>query len=99
MAATVGSGDLRRRRGRRHGLAGGRFLASLLIGVLQTFAVGGDFSLLSLLAWLGVKARRGTRVEHADADDGLAGRADLPYLLLVLMLVLRPRGLLGTREA
>jgi hypothetical protein len=34
--------------GRRHGLAGGAFLASLLIGLIQTFAVALDQSLMTL---------------------------------------------------
>ena len=50
----------------------GAFLASLLIGVLQTLAVALD--VLSPFAPI------------------------LPYVLLVLVLVLRPQGLLGTRE-
>jgi branched-chain amino acid transport system permease protein len=72
MAATVGSvifvvvvvGGL--------GSLLGAFAASLLVGVIQTFAVGMDrFS------------------PYAPA---------LPYVLMVLILVLRPKGLLGTRE-
>jgi branched-chain amino acid transport system permease protein len=51
------------------GSLGGAFLASLLIGLMQTFAVGLDVSVAPIL----------------------------PYLLLVLMLIFRPRGLAGTR--
>ncbi len=56
------------------GSLAGAFLASLLIGLVQTFAV---------------------------AMDGIAAQAApiLPYLLLVLMLVFRPQGLLGARDA
>ncbi|MES2876888.1 MAG: branched-chain amino acid ABC transporter permease [Pseudomonadota bacterium] len=54
------------------GSLAGAFLASLLIGVLQTLAVAvAAFSQIAPV---------------------------LPYLLLVLTLVFRPRGLLGTRE-
>jgi branched-chain amino acid transport system permease protein len=51
------------------GSLGGAFLASLLIGLMQTFAVGLDVSVAPIL----------------------------PYLLLVLVLIFRPRGLLGAR--
>jgi len=99
MAATVGSvifvvvvvGGM--------GSLAGAFLASLLIGVLQTFAVGGDFSLLSLLAWLGVKPGVALASNTLMRMTVSQVAPILPYLLLVLMLVLRPRGLLGTREA
>jgi branched-chain amino acid transport system permease protein len=70
MAATVGSlifvvvvvGGL--------GSLSGAFLASLLIGLVQTFAVAFDISVAPIL----------------------------PYLFLVLILIFRPKGLLGTRE-
>lgn len=51
------------------GSLGGAFLASLLIGLMQTFAVGMNVSVAPVL----------------------------PYLLLVLVLVFRPRGLAGER--
>jgi len=76
----------------------GAFIASLLIGVLQTFAVALDHSLGGLLAALGVT------LAPAVADSTLLRLTlaqiapILPYLLLVGVLVLRPRGLLGTRE-
>ena len=80
------------------GSLAGAFAASLLIGLVQTFAVALDGSLLTLLARLG----------HSVAPDSpayplltlsLAQLAPvLPFLLMVLMLIFRPRGLLGTRE-
>ncbi len=98
MAATVGSiifvvvvvGGM--------GSLAGALLASILIGMLQTFAVALDWSLLGPLARLGVQV----------APDFFAYRLlsitlsevapILPYLLLVLVLILRPRGLLGQRD-
>ena len=76
----------------------GAFLASLLIGILQTFAVALDFSLADVLAGFGVPVSRTDlfydlwKVKFAQVGPVL------PYLLLVLMLILRPRGLMGTRE-
>jgi len=77
----------------------GAFVASLLIGLLQTFAVAIDYSLSDLFAGLGVTL---------DADSMLSDLYTLtiaqigpilPYLLLVLILVFKPTGLFGTRES
>jgi len=76
----------------------GAFIASLLIGIVQTFAVSLDYSLGSVLAsvgmamapsWQGTTLARLTIAQVAPI---------LPYLLLVLILIFRPRGLLGSRE-
>ena len=76
----------------------GALLASLLIGLIQTFAVALDWSLLGPLATLGVQVAPGD-VGYRLLSLTLAEVAPiLPYVLLVLVLILRPRGLLGTRE-
>jgi branched-chain amino acid transport system permease protein len=80
------------------GSVAGAFLASLLIGVLQTFAVAIDASLLSALASMGVLLTPST-LGYALLKLKLSQVAPiLPYLLLVLILIFRPKGLLGTRE-
>lgn len=80
------------------GSLAGAFLASLLIGVLQTLAVAMDVSVLSLLQGVGVMLTPSS-VGYAVLKLKLSQVAPiLPYLLLVLMLVFRPRGLLGTRQ-
>ena len=98
MAATVGSvifvvvvvGGM--------GSLSGAFVASLLIGIIQTFAVGIDSSLMGAASSIGL-----------DITDKTLGYAlwklkisqiapILPYLFLVLILIFRPKGLLGTRE-
>ncbi len=80
------------------GSLAGAFLASLLIGLLQTFSVSLDASLGGLLRPLGIVAGDGTFLAEA-LNLTLAQAAPmLPYLIMVLMLVLRPRGLMGTRE-
>jgi len=98
MAATLGSltfvvvvvGGL--------GSLAGAFLASLLIGVMQTLAVALDHSLFSLLQPLGL-ASAGGWADNALMRMRVSQVAPiLPYLLMVGVLVLRPRGLLGTRE-
>ncbi|MDE2371263.1 MAG: branched-chain amino acid ABC transporter permease [Burkholderiales bacterium] len=80
------------------GSLAGAFLASLLIGLLQTFAVAIDASAASLAQALGLPLAPALAA-HSLFRLTLAQVAPiLPYLLLVLMLVFRPRGLLGTRE-
>jgi branched-chain amino acid transport system permease protein len=77
----------------------GAFVASMLIGIVQTFAVALDYSLLDLLAAAHVSLGRESAF-HELASVKIAQTAPLiPYLLLVVMLIFRPRGLLGTREA
>lgn len=98
MAATVGSvvfvvvvvGGM--------GSLSGAFLASLVIGIVQTFAVAVDYSLMQLLKDAGL-------VLSAHWQDNTMLKLSvsqvapvLPYLFLVLILIFRPRGLLGKRE-
>ncbi len=76
----------------------GAFVASLLIGIVQTFAVALNASPSSALAAIGI---------HVNADGPLSDlwrvtvaqvAPIMPYLLLVLILIVRPTGLFGTRE-
>jgi len=80
------------------GSLAGAFLASLLIGVVQTFAVAIDFSWADLLAQLGLKATPETFGWPVLSLTVAQVAPILPYLFLVLMLIFRPKGLLGTRE-
>ena len=98
MAATVGSvifvvvvvGGM--------GSLSGAFLASVLIGVIQTFAVAIDYSFLALardMGWsLSAAAQDNSIVKLTVSQVAPI----LPYLFLVLILIFRPKGLLGTRE-
>ena len=61
------------------GSLAGAFVASLLIGIVQTFAVAIDWSV--------------GRVSVSQVAP------ILPYLIMVAILIVRPRGLLGTRES
>jgi branched-chain amino acid transport system permease protein len=80
------------------GSLAGAFLASLLIGLLQTFSVSLDWSLAGLLRPLGIAPAGETFLAEV-LNLTLAQAAPmLPYLIMVLMLVVRPRGLMGTRE-
>jgi len=80
------------------GSLAGAFLASLLIGVLQTFAVAIDQSLASGLQALGVAVTASTPGYDLLQLTVAQVAPILPYLLLVLILIFRPKGLLGKRE-
>ena len=98
MAATLGSivfiivviGGL--------GSLAGALVASLMIGVIQTFAVALDVSVKDLLDLIGVSFD----ADHFLSDLwtlSLPGIAPLiPYLMLIVILIFRPAGLFGRRE-
>ena len=73
-------------------------MASLLIGVLQTFAVALDYSIGSALTGLGLALPTGVASNTLMTMTLAQVAPILPYLLLVLILIFRPKGLLGTRE-
>jgi branched-chain amino acid transport system permease protein len=81
------------------GSLAGAFVASLLIGLLQTFSVALNWSLGGLVAPLGIAAPTGTFLGDLFGLTLAQAAPMLPYLIMVLMLVVRPRGLLGTRDA
>ena len=80
------------------GSLAGAFVASLLLGVMESFAVGSDHALADLFAWFGVQVSAATPGYALWTVKMSQVAAILPYLLLVLMLILRPKGLLGKRE-
>lgn len=76
----------------------GALLASLLIGVIQTFSIAIDMSPLDVLSAAGVNVSPDA-FGHSVLAVSLSEVAPmLPYALLVLILIFRPRGLLGKRE-
>jgi branched-chain amino acid transport system permease protein len=80
------------------GSLAGAFLASLLIGVLQTFAVAVDYSGASVLNAIGLHVTPETFGFPLLSLTLSQVAPILPYLFLVLILIFRPKGLLGTRE-
>jgi branched-chain amino acid transport system permease protein len=79
------------------GSLAGAFLASLLIGILQTFAIAVDWSLGGMLGSIGFTVTEQTPLYSLWKLQISQIAPVLPYLLLVLMLIFRPKGLLGTR--
>ncbi|MEY3116818.1 MAG: High-affinity branched-chain amino acid transport system permease protein LivH, partial [Pseudomonadota bacterium] len=98
MAATVGSvifvvvvvGGM--------GSLSGAFLASVLIGVIQTFAIAFDYSFVSVSKDLGFQLSSDLQNNSFLKLTVSQVAPILPYLFLVLILIFRPKGLLGTRE-
>ena len=80
------------------GSLAGAFLASLLIGVIQTFAVAMDQSFAGGLQMLGFTVTDQTFGYELLRLTISQVAPILPYLFLVLILIFRPKGLLGTRE-
>ena len=76
----------------------GCFIASLLMGLIQTFAVVIDYSPADLLRQFGLTVTSTTPFAEVLTVPLPRIGALLPYLLLVLILLVRPRGLLGTRD-
>jgi branched-chain amino acid transport system permease protein len=80
------------------GSLAGCFIASIVMGMIQTVAVVIDYSILDLLRPLGLTT----------VPDNLLGEflsvpvarigALLPFAMMVLILLFRPRGLMGTRD-
>ncbi len=80
------------------GSLAGALVASLLIGLMQTFAVGLDWSFAGGLARLGMDITAETP-GYSLLKLKLSQVAPiLPFLLLVVMLVVRPKGIMGTRD-
>ena len=80
------------------GSLAGAFLASLLIGLVQTFAVALDYSLIHVFKAVGVAVTDQTFGYPLLKLTISQVAPILPYLFLVLILIFRPKGLLGTRE-
>ncbi|MBC7938593.1 MAG: branched-chain amino acid ABC transporter permease [Chitinophagaceae bacterium] len=80
------------------GSLAGAFVGSILIGLLQTLPLTVDKSLVNVAGSLGWNVAQGD-LAYPLMKITLAQAAPiLPYLLLVLILIFRPKGLLGTRE-
>jgi branched-chain amino acid transport system permease protein len=76
----------------------GALVASILIGVLQTTAISLDLSINSLIETLGFAVDLES-LWRIIIDLTISQVAPiLPYLLLVVMLIVRPRGLFGNRD-
>src|SRR5262252_5812093 len=80
------------------GSLAGCFLASLIMGLVQTYAVVLDVSFADLLARLGFQVTASTPLAEVLTMPLPRVGALLPYLMLILVLLIKPRGLMGTRD-
>jgi len=80
------------------GSLAGAFIASLLIGLLQSYAIASDVGMPDLLNLLGVSFERGHPLNDLWTMNLPQIAPVLPYLFLVLVLIFRPTGLMGKRE-
>jgi branched-chain amino acid transport system permease protein len=76
----------------------GAFAASLLIGLLQTFAVSVNLSIADIFGFARIAPDPGTILGDLWNVTVAQIAPILPYVLLVLVLVFKPTGLWGTRE-
>ena len=76
----------------------GALIASLLVGLLQSYAIASDVGMPELLELLGISFDRSHPLNDLWTLSLPQIAPILPYLLLVLVLIFRPAGLLGKRE-
>jgi branched-chain amino acid transport system permease protein len=80
------------------GSLAGCFIASLILGFVQTFAVVFDVSLANVLALVGITVTEASWFGEVLTIPLPRIGALLPYVMLVLILLFKPRGLMGTRD-
>jgi branched-chain amino acid transport system permease protein len=76
----------------------GCFIASIIIGMIQTFAVVINYSAADLLRPLGVVFSGDTLLTEILTVPVARIGGLLPFIIMILMLSFRPRGLMGTRD-
>jgi branched-chain amino acid transport system permease protein len=80
------------------GSLAGAFAASLAIGIIQTFAVALNYSVGDFVSGLGLAVSPTGLLSDLWPITIARVAPILPYLLLILVLIVRPTGLFGTRE-
>jgi branched-chain amino acid transport system permease protein len=80
------------------GSLAGCFIASILMGLIQTFAVVINYSVADLLKPLGLVLTGDNLFTEILTVPVARIGALLPFALMILILLFRPRGLLGTRD-
>ena len=76
----------------------GALFASLLIGLLQSYAIAANVGMPELLGLLGLEFPRSHPLDDLWTLNLAQIAPILPFLLLVLVLIFRPTGLMGKRE-
>jgi len=76
----------------------GALIASLLVGLLQSYAIAADVGMPELLHLLGLSFDSSHPLNDLWTLNLPQIAPVLPYLLLVLVLIFKPTGLMGNRE-
>jgi branched-chain amino acid transport system permease protein len=80
------------------GSLAGCFVASILMGLIQTFAVVINYSLLDLVKPLGISVSGDNLLTEILTVPVARIGALLPFAMMIVILLFRPRGLMGTRD-
>ncbi|HVZ09147.1 branched-chain amino acid ABC transporter permease [Rhodopila sp.] len=80
------------------GSLAGCFIASIIMGMIQTFAVVIDWSFADLVRPLGIAISGDTLLTEVLTVPVARIGALLPLVMMVAILAVRPRGLMGTRD-
>jgi branched-chain amino acid transport system permease protein len=80
------------------GSLAGCFIASIIMGIVQTVAVVVDYSFIDLVRPLGIAITGDNLLTEILTVPVARIGALLPFAMMILMLLFRPRGLLGTRD-
>ena len=73
-------------------------MASIIIGLMQTLAVALEVDFNSFLNLLGLEVDKDTTLNYFTSLTISQLSPIVPYLLLILVLIARPRGLFGKRD-
>ena len=76
----------------------GALVASIIIGLMQTLAVALEVDFNSFLNLLGIEVDKDTTLNYFTSLTISQLSPIVPYLLLILVLIARPRGLFGKRD-
>jgi branched-chain amino acid transport system permease protein len=80
------------------GSLAGCFIASILMGLIMTFAVVVNYSMLDLLKPLGITVSGDNLFTEILTVPVARIGALLPFVMMIMILLFRPRGLMGTRD-
>lgn len=75
----------------------GALVASLMIGLLTSFSVGLDFSIADVMGLVGLRAQAGALGDLTTTKLSTYSAA-IPVLLMLVVLLVRPAGLMGERN-
>ena len=76
----------------------GALFSSIIIGILQTFAISLEFNFNNVLSYFGIDVNIESTLNYFTSLTISQLSPIVPYLLLIIVLIARPRGLFGKRD-